>query len=410
MKLRTTTPASTSTYLARVTAIVALVVMAVAVPVQYFASRPSIASADQYDAKIQALKQKVSDYQKQADALGQQAATLQNALGQISADKAAIQTQIDLYQVQYDQLVKDIDATKKRIEENRKSTGQLIVASSMSGDVPLIVRLASSENLADYIDNEASRARIRDSIVQKTEESTKLKQQLEQKQSDVKKVLDEQKTKRQELSDKEALQSRLLDETKGNEESYKNLVNQSNSQISSLQEQQRQAARQFQNSNGGIASSSPTNSSVVYKNFDGEYNCGGGYSFCSYYHDQFVPDRWGLKLARECVHYTADFLERNGYYIPDGAFATYGSAYQWVSTAVNGNGVTGQKFASLVSTPQYGDIVYMPIGGVGHVAVVEQNYGNGWIKVSQFNFGVTGKYSTMDVKITGNLSFLRFNK
>ena len=378
MKLRTTTPASTSTYLARVTAVVALIVMAVAVPVQYFASRPSIASADQYDAKIQALKDKVSNYQDQANALREQAKSLQNTLGQIAADKAAIQTQIDLYQTQYDQLVKDIDATKKRIEENRKSTGQLIVASSMSGDIPLIVRLASSENLADYIDNEASRARIRDSIVQKTEENTKLKQQLEQKQAEVKVVLDQQKDARTALLTKEDQQSRLLQETQGNEATYQKMIQDSDSEMKRLQEEQRKAN---QVSLGGNLPAA-TGGTGGYPYVGGWVGGTGGFSP--------LVDPWGF-YYQQCTSYVAWKVYDSGKNMPTwGRMYASANARDWPSFTSNKG-----------SEPRKGAAAVMTSGVYGHVMYVEEVYGNGRIRVSDYNLGFDGLYRTYDRSASG---------
>lgn len=396
MKLRTTTPASTSTYLARVTAVVALIVMAVAVPMQFFAARPSTVAADEYDAKIQALKQKISGYQDQANALREQSNTLQNTLNGLAADKAAIQTQIDLYQTQYDQLVKDIDATKKRIEENRKSTGQLIVESSMSGDVPLIVRLASSENLADYIDNEASRTRVRDSIVQKTEESARLKQQLEQKQSDVKKVLDEQKQKRDELASKEAIQQDLLAKTQGNEDTYRNMIASSQDEIKRTQEQQQAAYERARASWGG-----------GYINSGGS----GGYPWSA---QAGVPypcwsasciDPWGV-YYRECVSYVAWKLSSQGYGVK--GFGGAGNANQWPATT--------RSYTTQSSTPHVGDALVMySVGGdysTGHVMYVEDVNSDGSIDISEYNFKAPGVYSERNLSKSyynnSNFVFLTF--
>ena len=173
MKLRSTTPVSDLSFLGRALIVASVIIMSVAVPIQLFTTKP--VSADEYDDKIRVLNENISNYQSQANALRAQADTLQNVVSQLNADKAAIQLEVDRSQLQHDQLVSEIASLQKRIDENRKVSGSLIVKSSLSDDIPLIVRLASSENLADYIDGEASRISVRDTIVQKTEESARLK-------------------------------------------------------------------------------------------------------------------------------------------------------------------------------------------------------------------------------------------
>jgi len=55
----------------------------------------------------------------------------------------------------------------------------------------------------------------------------------------------------------------------------------------------------------------------------------------------------------------------------------------------------------------------MATGGVGHVGIVEHNYGDGWVRISQYNYAVydeTPMYSTIDLQITSGTQFLRFHK
>lgn len=394
MKLRSTTPASNLSFTARTLLIVSVVAMAVAVPVQMFSSRP--VSADEYDAKIQALKNKISNYQSEANALREQANTLQNTLSQLTADKSAIQTEIDLYQTQYDQLLKDIEATQKRIDENRRVSGDLIVKSSLSEDVPLIVRLAASENLADYIDGEASRISVRDTIVQKTEENNKLKKQLVVKQADVKKILDEQKLKRDELASKQAVQANLLAATQGNEESYRNMIAGSQQQISQLEKQQQE-----------LRNRQPGTSTGSYVTVGGS----GGYPWSNVSYpcwSMACADPWQL-FYRECVSYVAWRLNNQGYVVK--GFGGAGHAYQWPSTTSN---YTTAKYGT---SPSKGDAAVLGQykGGAswtGHVMYVEEVYGDGSIRVSEYNWNGDGTYSerTFTPSEYSVMTFLTFPK
>ena len=62
-------------------------------------------------------------------------------------------------------------------------------------------------------------------------------------------------------------------------------------------------------------------------------------------------------------------------------------------------------------TPRVGDVAIAGRSGnlpYGHAMVVEQVYGNGWVKVSQYNFGYPGgMYSTMDISTSG-ITFIHF--
>lgn len=373
MKLRTTTPASKLSYAMRLGIVVTVVVMAVSLPIQFFANQT--ANAD-YDSQIQSLRNKVAEYERESNALRARADTLKNTLSQLSNDKAKIQTEIDLYQTEYDQLVADIKSTEDRIEENRKTSGDLIVRSSMSGDVPLIVRLASSENLADYIDGEASRISVRDSIVQKTEENEKLRKELETKRAEVKRVLDAQKLKRDELASKEATQRRLIAETNNSEANYQKRIQDSQAQIREYQRMQDELRRlRAQGAGGGT---------YITVGGSGGYPWAGvGYPCWS----AACADPWAL-YYRECVSYVAWKLSSQGYGVR--SFNGAGHAYQWPSTTA---GYTSQS-----SSPKRGDAAVFRAGvngaaWTGHVMYVEQVYGDGSILVSEYNWDGNGTYS-----------------
>lgn len=374
MKLRTTTPVSNLSFAMRAGIVIAVVIMAVSLPLQFFAGKP--ASADDYDVKIQALRNKVSGYENEANALRKKADTLSNTLRQLSADKAKIQTEVDLKQAEHDKLVKEIADTEKRIEENRKTSGELIVSSSLSDDIPLIVRIAGSSNLADYIDGEVNRASVRDAIVEKTEENEKLKIQLVKKRSEVKKVLDEQKFKRDELASKEAQQQQLIAQTKNNEANYQKMIRSSKNQIKEFQRMQDELRRLRSQGVGG--------GTYITTGGSGGYPWAGvGYPCWS----AGCADPWQL-YYRECVSYVAWKLSSQGRGVK--SFAGAGHAYQWPSTT---SGYTRQS-----SSPKQGDALVFGAGvqgaaWTGHVMYVESVQSGGTIVISEYNWDGNGTYS-----------------
>lgn len=395
MKLRSTTPVSTLSYAMRVGILVSVIVMAVALPMQFFAGRP--VSADEYDAKINALRDKVAGYEKEANALREQADSLKTVLAQLSTDRAKIQAQIDLNQAEYDQLVLDIKATEERIDENKRVSGDLIVKSSLSDDIPLIVRLASSSNLADYIDGEATRISVRDTIVQKTKENEKLKVQLEEKQDKVKTILDEQKLRRDELASKEATQQQLIAETNNSEAGYQKLIQSSQDQIAQYQRMQQELRNRAPGVGGG---------SYITVGGSGGYPWAGvGYPCWSF----GCADPWGL-YYRECVSYVAWRLSASGHGVRH--FSGAGHAYQWPSTT-SGYAVA-QKYGS---NPSVGDAAVLPAytGGAawtGHVMYVEEVHGDGSIRISEYNWNGDGIYSERVFKPHeyGSMIFITFPK
>jgi surface antigen len=101
---------------------------------------------------------------------------------------------------------------------------------------------------------------------------------------------------------------------------------------------------------------------------------------------------------RECVSYTAWKVASTGRYVPH--FGGAGNANQWPASARADGIATG-------STPKVGSAAVMYVGYYGHVMYVEGINSNGTIHVSQFNWGVRGEYSEMDVNPSG-LTFIYF--
>lgn len=376
--MNTTTSARSPSFGVHVGIAVCVIAMAIATPVQLFTSTP-VSAADQYDAKIQALRNKVSSYENEANALRKKADTLQNTLNQLSADKSKIQAELDLKQAEHDKLVSEIAAVEEQVKENRRITGDLIVKSTISDDVPLIVRLASSENLADYIDGEVTRISIRDTIVRKTEQNEILKAQLKEKQQQVKAVLDEQKMKRDELASKETAQQKLITETRNNEASYQEMIKSSESQIREFQKAQDELRRFRQQGIGG--------GTYVTSGGTGGYPWSGaaGYPYPCW--SASCVDPWAL-YYRECTSYVAWRLANQGYGVK--GFGGAGHAYQWTGTTA---GYTSQS-----STPKKGDAAVFDAyengaAWTGHVMYVEQVYGDGSILISEYNWAGNGTYS-----------------
>jgi len=381
------------------------ILMAVATPLSLYQT----ARADKFDDQIRAIQREIDQFNAQAAELNKQASSLQNEVNRLSTEKAIIQAQIDISQTKYDKLVVDIAVSEQRISDNKDALGITIANLYVDEAITPLEMLASSKNIGDYVDKQTYQTTIRDNLTNTIEVIKKLKRELEHQKVEAERTLADQKSQREALASKEAEQQQLLDKTKSDENAYRQLSANRDSQVQKLREQQRLAFEALRQPGGGFANSSPTGYAITYKNWSGNSYCGGGYDYCQYGHDDSVSDPWGLGLARECVHYVADALQNRGYYIPYNAFSPYngyggGNANKWIPVS------TGENFAQLVGDPQPGDVAYMAVPGVGHVGMVEENYGNGWIRISQYNFGFNGQYSTMDLKITSSTQFLRFNR
>lgn len=361
MKLRSTTPASTS-FKTKVLVTISVVVMALAVPIQMAGQ----ASAVDYDARIKALEQDIARYDAQAATLAQQADSLQREVDRLSNEKAVIQAQIDISQAKFDQLTADIAANEKKIAENKAALGQIIADLYVDDEVTPIELLASSEDIGDFINKQEYRAVSRDQLTETIAEIRELKAELERQKIEVENVLRDQENQRNQLAAKEAEQQKLLNDTRGSEESYRSLSAQSTAQKEQLQREQQaaiEAALRAAGAGGGAVAGDPNK---------------GGYPSNLANSDYYNPvvDPWGM-YSRQCVSYTAwKVYQKNGY-MP--YWGGRGNANQWPANA-RAAGIP------VSSVPRAGSVGVLMAGTYGHVVWVESVNSNGTINISQYNY------------------------
>ena len=403
MKQRSTTLV-TSGFLTKFALVGAAVLMSIATPL---AMMPR-AHADMYDDQINALQSKVNQYKQQAGALQVQIGSLQAAVNELEVQKNIIQTQIDLNQAKYEQLQQQIKDTEKKIADNKAALGEILADIKVGDTITPLEMLASSNNVADYVDKQSYRSSASDTLKSMIDKIKQLKVDLDKAKADTEKVLADQNVQKNALIANQQQQQTLLDQTKGEEAAYQSLIGAAQQQMSDASARQAAYYRSLQSSPGG--GSAGVVGSFQYTNWSGNQgSCGGGYgyssvqgrNYCSYGHDAIV-DEWQL-YNRECVSYVAWALQyKFGKHV--NGFRGQGNAMDWPNSAPAYSG------AVRVYNPQPGDAVILPASGgfapIGHAMIVESVNGD-WMHVSQYNFYGTGEYSTMDVKNSG-VVLLRF--
>ena len=361
------------------------ILIAIAAPVQMTQK----VSADQYDDKIAALKQDIAVYQQQAAILNEQAATLQSAIAQLANQKAVIQTQIDISQNEYDKLVIQIADTEQKIKDNQDALGTTIANMYVDGNITPIEMLASSKNISDYLDKQEYQSSVRDQLSSTITRVKDLKTQLDKQQTDVGKILADQKAQRDTLVAKENEQQSLLDRTQGQEATYQQMIGSNQSAIAEAKATQAIINARINGSGGftlvdsGSLVDYPWNSSNCP--MWGYLSTGGS--------DDNGGDGHGYG-CRQCASYVAwRFAKETGLY------PSWGNAVDFTAHAVAAGFTEG--------APQAGSIAVMDPGkagqSYGHVAWVEAVDGDGKMLISQYNYDYGqgyGMYSEMILSVT----------
>ncbi len=348
-------------------------------------SRPVL--ADEYDAKIAALQNQIDTYNAQAGALKAQGDTLQAALSRISNDKARIQAQLDLSVAKEKQLNEQIVANQKKLDQNKSVLGDTLADLYVDDSITPLEMLASSSNIADYVDKSANQEQVQKSVQQAIAQINKLKATLEAQRKDVQRVLADQKNTRDALAAKEAEQANLVAQTRGQQSAYEQLSAKSKSEQEAVRQQQQAAiAARFAGAGGatliasGAAGDYPWNSSNCQ--MSGYYSMGGA--------DGNGGDGKGYG-CRQCASYAAWRVAKE-----TGMYPMYwGNATNLPSSARSAGFGTGYS-------PRAGSLAVMHSaksgGPEGHVGYVEAVYDNGDVLISQYNYNYGagyGMYSQM---------------
>ena len=308
-----------------------------------------------------------------------------------------MQNRINENTAEQTRLEQEIVAAQAEIDRQRSILAEDVKAMYVDGTPSTFEVFASSKDLSEFVDKQEYRSRVQNKLQDTLKKIALLQKQLQEQKVKVQELLKELQLERDQVASMQAQQQQLLSYNEQQQGQYTAQLAANNTRISQLRAAQAAAYAQYTGSGG----TSPVGSSIKYRNMTGPSNCGGDYRYCAYALDQWVADPWGLSLARECVHYAAVRADQLGKRVPRFPGGG-GSAYQWIPYA------TSTGAGHLVSDPQAGDVVYMPIGPVGHVGIVEWNNGDGSVHVSQFNW-YSGRYNEMDLIITSNIQFLRFN-
>ena len=360
-------------------------------------SPESTVYANANDQRIAELNATIDSNKKKLAELDSQSDSLAKKLEQMSLEMANLQAQIDANEAKNQKLKAEIAAAEAKIKENKLILADSIKKMYVEGDISSLEILASSSSLSDYVDKQEYRDRVKNKITKLTEDVQELKAKSEAQQVEVANLLRDQINMRVDLETRQADANKLLVETQGSEEEYKRKVAQDSSEVQRLLNEQRSInSSSIQSKNiSYVPSNGRANGGYPYD--DARYTCWGGGYYDRNGNPQSCGDPWGM-YKRECVSYAAFRVQQSGRYMPN--WGGRGNANRWPSNA-RAAGIP------VDNEPRVGDVAISLGGTYGHAMYVERINDDGTIRVSQYNFGLDGRYSEMDTQKAGKL-FIHF--
>lgn len=330
-------------------------------------------------AEVNALQAQINAGNARARELAAQADSLKKAIAGLDIQIEQANNQIASTTLKIADLQAKLDATQAELERQKDLLRDSMRALYKKGGASTVELLIGSDSFSQFIDSQEYLTRLKTAIQGSTEKVIELKQELQAQQEEQENLLKLQQAQKDAVAASRNERAGLLEQTQGDEARYRSLV-------SSLRAQQAEVNKrlfaqiQLERGNGN-------NGGYPYNDYAFSmipYGCGPGEG----------PDRWGY-CTRQCVSYVAWAVERSGRQAP----MYYGNAKNWVYAAP-----ASWQF----NTPQAGDVGVATGGGFGHVAYVEAVFGNGTMRISQYNAQVSGEYSEATVSIFFFNKYIRF--
>ncbi len=337
-----------------------------------------VVEADRYDDQIRALQNENATNGAALGELRAEANSLEATIAALRSQIAALEAQIRDNQAKRDDLHHKINAAEAEMAEQKRILGINIRKMYLEDQMTTGEMLATSKDLGEFVDREQYRLTIQAQIKKTLDRIEELKAELEEQRSLVEKLLQDQQAMQSELAAQRAETNRLLALNRAQRAEFEREISNNNSRMAELRRQQ--AAENAKHVIGSVS-----------------YAGTGSYPWANVPFPNAMPDPWGM-YKRQCVSYTAWKVASTGRHMP--YWGGRGNANLWDDNA-RAAGIP------VDTNPRVGDVAVSHAGYYGHTMYVEEVYGNGTIRISQYNGAWDGRYSEA-VRSTAGLVFIHF--
>jgi surface antigen len=338
-------------------------------------------------AQAAALQAQINDNANKAKALATEADSLKRKIAEFDLQISGVSTQIELTNVKIAELEESLKQAQIELDRQKELLKTAIRALYKKGDASSFELLVGSASFSQFVNEQDYLERLKDGIQKSTEKVIELKLQIKAQKEEQEKLLAQQEEQKKALDASRAERQEVLNYTKGQENSYRQMVD-------SLRQQQLDINRQiYAQSNAQIFDGDPSKGGYPWNNQG--YPCSG-------------IDPWGM-CFRQCVSYTAFKVSQSGRNMPTdwpwyaGRYGPGhgGNARDWLGNA----SIDGIPYDQ---SPRIGDVGILDSGEYGHAVYVENVYSDGRIYISQYNYGFTGQYSEAILTPGSNWYFIHF--
>lgn len=325
-------------------------------------------TVDELNSQAREIENKIKINEDHLGALAERAGSLEEKLNQLRGQIAEINTQIENTTNKISVLQEELTKTEKELDRQKSILKNNIRTLYKQGNISTVQLLASTDNYADFVNEQEYLEKLKLGVQESADKVAKLKEEIETKKTEQEELREQQKAQRELAERNKNEQDSLLAQTRGEEAEYKRVTEDLQNQQASILAQIVARSRVLT----GVGTGNYPWSS--YR--EGSWTHAGS---CNYGDD---VDPWQY-CYRQCTSFTAWRVYASGRQAPVG----YGNANNWGYIAAANGIATG-------GTPKVGAVAVWG-GAEGHVAYVEEVYGDGQARISEYNAvpALQGRYS-----------------
>lgn len=334
-------------------------------------SSSTIVSASHLSEQINQLQQDNQQSSSSQKVLENEAANLSAKIATLQDEISGLESQINNNKLRSNEVQNRLTQTEAELERQKMILRASVKTLYMTSGASTIELLASSDSFSDYFDKQVYLSSVQEKIKLSMDKIITLKAELKSQKDILDKLIADQQHMQIQLDSQRSENNRLLSMNQDQRASVENEIQQNNLKIADLRRQQ--AAENARVFSGGIPQGIPG---------------GGGYpGKWAFAPMDSLIDSWGM-YNRECVSYTAWKVASTGRFMP--YWGGRGNAKDWDDNARAGNiAVDGNARA--------GDVAISHAGIYGHTMYVEEVYGDGSIRVSDYNQQWDGVYRIYNI-------------
>lgn len=308
-------------------------------------------SISDLQAQTSRLEAQINASNSQANNLQRKGDSLKAAIADFDWRIAQMVRRIELTEKKIELLKRQQEKARKELERQKGLLRANVQALYKRGNASQVEMIVGSDNFAHYINSQEYLERIKQGIQTSAQKIVELKKRLAAQKKQQEQLLIEQKTTKASLNNARNKRANLLRITKGRESRYR-------THSAQLEKQRQQILAE-------IVARSQVISGVGTGSYPwANYRAGSWshYMSCEYGDD---IDPWGY-CYRQCVSFVAWRIYSTGRTPPK----YLGNAENWPINSYQ---------------PKVGAVAIWNNFGLGHVAYVEEVYGDGRVRISEYN-------------------------